>query len=255
MRYEVLGPLRVLHGGEPVPITAPKMEVLLAALLIRANQVVPLEQLVAEIWGENPPRRAAATVYVYVSNLRKLLADQDDGQCPIETRAPGYMLRAQDDELDLHEFQRLADEGRKNVRAGRHEQGCAAFEAAVTLWRGPALRELREGPIVNEFAIWLEDLRLECTEMLVEASLRLDRHREMVSLLRGLVREQPLHEAFYRQLMSALYRCERRADALAVYQTARRVLNAELGLEPGKQLRELQQFILLSDVVDLQEAN
>ncbi len=244
MRYEVLGPLRVVKDGEVLGLSARKMEIVLAALLIRADQVVSVEQLITEVWGGSRPRRVHAALYVYISQLRKMLGAGSPS--PIVTRAPGYLLRTGTDEFDLHVFQRLADEGRAHARDGRHEEARAAFAAALGLWRGPALGELREGPIINGFAIWLEENRLECNELLVESSLRLGRHRELVSGLQRLIGEHPLHEAFYRQLMLALWRCERRADALTVYQTARTTLSRELGLEPGIRLRELQRSILAS---------
>lgn len=244
MKYEVLGPLRVVRGEENLGLSARKMGIVLATLLIRADQVVSVEQLITEVWGGSPPRRVHAALYVYISQLRKLLGA--GGPSPIVTRAPGYVLRTGTDQLDLHVFQRLVGEGREHARHDRHEDARDAFEQALELWRGPALSELREGPIINGFAIWLDETRLECSELLVESSLRLGRHRELVSVLQRLIGEHPLHEAFYRQLMLALWRCERRADALAVYQAARTTLSRELGLEPGGQLRELQQSILAS---------
>lgn len=220
------------------------MEIVLATLLIHANQVVSTEQLIGEIWGEHPPRRATAAVYVYISQLRKLLSPQCGSSAPLATRSPGYLLSVESSDLDLHLFEQLVGEARQHVRSGRDEQACTALDAAMALWRGPALHELRNGPIINGFAIWLEEARLECTEMQIEANLRLGRHRETVSSLRELVRQHPLHEAFYRQLMLALWRSERRADALGVYHRARETLAKELGLEPSRQLGELQQAIL-----------
>ncbi|MUN39466.1 activator protein [Actinomadura sp. NEAU-AAG5] len=255
MRYEVLGSLSVTDGGKSLAVTAPKMEVVLAALLIRADQVVSVDQLVTEMWGGSRPRRATAALYVYVSQLRKLLTGRTGTAGPIVTRTPGYVLRTGSDELDLHEFQRLVREGRQHMRRDEYELASRAFESALGLWRGPALSELREGPIINGFAIWLDEVRLECHEMLVETNLRLGRHREMVSLLHELIQDHPLHEAFYRQLMLALYRSERRADALAVYQSARAALNKELGLEPGRHLREMQRSVLAAaDVLDVRPA-
>jgi SARP family transcriptional regulator, regulator of embCAB operon len=252
VRYEILGSLKVTNRDESVSISARKMQVVLATLLIRADQVVSTEQLTAEIWGEDRPLRATAALYVYVSQLRKLLSTPGRRESPIVTQAPGYVLRTEPGELDLHMFRRLAGDGRAMMRAGRSEEARAALEQALALWRGPALRELRNGPIINGFVIWLDEMRLECTELLVEANLRLGRHRELVSFLHQLIREHPLHEMFYRQLMLALCRCERRADALSVYRSARETLSTELGLEPGSGLRRLQQAILSAhDDLDL----
>ena len=255
MKYEVLGSLRVIKDGNSLTVSAPKMEIVLGTLLIRANQVVSIEQLGTEIWGADPPQRATAALYVYISQLRKLLTGEPGRFGPIVTRAPGYLLRTEQDEVDLQIFQRLVADGRESMRAERYEEARSAFQQALALWRGPALSELREGPIINGFAIWLEEIRLECNELLVEAKLRLGRHRELISVLHRLIGEHPLHEAFYWQLMLALYRSERRADALDVYRKARATLNRELGLEPGRRLRELQQSILVSgDALDIRPA-
>ena len=253
MRYEILGPLRVTDGTQTLPVSGPKIRVVLATLLIRSGQIVPLEDLIGEVWGEHPPRRATAALYVYVSQLRKLLGA--DGEGPIHTETPGYVLRTGPDELDLQQFQTLAARGRQSMRDTRLDQARTAFEEALALWRGPTLIELQNGPIVSGFALWLEEMRLECTELLVEANLRLGRHREQVGFLQGLVRDHPLYEAFHRQLMLALYHSERRADALMAYRSARTVLNRELGLEPGRRMRELHQSILRStDDLDVRHA-
>lgn len=244
MKYQILGPLRVTNNAGNVAIRARQMEVVLATLLIRADQVVSPEQLVTEIWGENPPRRSTAAIYVYISQLRKLLSPQGGEDSPIVTQSPGYVLRAEPGDLDLHLFERLVGEGRKLIRLGHDEKARVELEAAMALWHGPALVELRNGPIINGFAIWMEELRLECTEMQIEANLRLGRHREFVGMLQELIRVHPLHEAFYRQLMMALWHSERRADALGVYRLARETLSRELGLEPGRRLRELQRAVL-----------
>lgn len=247
VRFEVIGPLRVVNGDETVTVRARKMEILLATLLIRAGQVVSLDQLVTEIWDHNPPRRATAALYVYISQLRKLLGTPGRTESPIMTRAPGYVLSPGEDELDLEILQRLVNKGRDAAREGRHPDAAAAFGDALGLWRGPVLSELRDGPIVTGFVTWLEEVRLECTEKMVEANLALGRHHELIGFLYTQVAEHPLQEALYRQLMQALYRSERRADALGVYATARKVLQSELGLEPGRALRDLQRSILLAD--------
>jgi DNA-binding SARP family transcriptional activator len=239
----------VVKDGEIVTVSARKVEIVLATLLIRANQVVSIEQLSTEIWGEHPPQRATAALYVYISQLRKLLSPATGGPGPIITRAPGYLLRFDRDELDLAVFESLVARGREFMREQRYEAARAEFERALAMWRGPVLSDLREGPIINGFAFWLEEIRLECNEMLVEAKLRLGRHRELVSVLRQLTAEHPLHEAFYRQLMLALDHSERRADALDVYAKARATLQRELGLEPGPHLRELWRSIQRSGEV------
>lgn len=243
MRFEILGSLRIVNGRSSVMIGAPKMETILAALLIRSDQVVSIDQLVTEVWGETPPHRATAALYVYISQLRKLLSP-DSEKMIIETRAPGYVIRSADTDIDFHGFMRLVGDGRTHFRADRYDQAGRYFEQALQLWRGPALCDLREGPIINGFGSWVDEVRLETIEMLNETDLALGRHRELVSRLYALAREHPFHETFYRQLMLALYRSERRADALRVYQNARKVLHSELGIEPGPPLQRLQRDIL-----------
>jgi SARP family transcriptional regulator, regulator of embCAB operon len=247
MRFEILGPLRVIDRDEVLTISAEKMEVLLATLLIRSGQVVSLNQLITEIWSEAPPRRATDALYVYISQLRKLLDRARPAESAIVTVAPGYRIELGHDELDLTIFQRHVHEGRAAARDGRRQDAARYFGQALDLWRGPTLIELRNGPIVTGFVSWLEEMRLECTERLMHSNLELGRHRELVPELFSLTAEYPLHEAFYRQLMLALYRSERRGDALRVYRSARRVLQDELGLEPGRALGDLQQRILAAD--------
>ncbi|SNQ48350.1 DNA-binding transcriptional activator of the SARP family [Frankia canadensis] len=246
-RYAVLGPLRVFGEEREIEISARKMEILLAVLLIRANQVVSLSQVMAELWGEAPPRRATASVHVYVSNLRKLLSWPDGDDNPIYTRNPGYMLTMGDDELDLHTFQREVEQGRGHVRERRYEQAARCLRAGLELWRGPAFNEYREGPIVSGFVGWLEESRLECVELLIDAELAMGRHRQLVGQLLALTAEYPLREFFHHRLMLALYRCGRQAEALGVYRAVRSTLDRELGLEPGRQLRDLHGAILTAD--------
>lgn len=248
MRYELLGPLRVVNEeGEIATIGAQKIETLLAALLIRSDQVVATDQLMTEIWGERVPRRATAGIHVYVSQLRKFLARCGGSGGPVVTRPPGYVLRSGDDELDYQSFLALVDKGREHAREGCHERASTCFENALGLWRGPALGDLSHGPIVEGFVTWLTETRLECTEMLIDAQLELGRHRELVGRLYSLTAEYPLRESFSRQLMLALYRSERQADALDVYRSVRRTIHDELGLEPCRALQELQQGILTAD--------
>ncbi|GGV49252.1 hypothetical protein GCM10010495_78740 [Kitasatospora herbaricolor] len=248
MRYEILGSLRVDTGSSTSTVNARNMEVVLATLLVRTEEVVPIPQLAHEIWGDAPPRRHLAAIHVYISQLRKLLADADRPESVIATRSPGYVLRlGPDDRLDSEEFQQLMQSGRKAARAGRPEEAAVAFEAALELWRGPALGDLRAGPILDGFTTWAEEARLECVGMHIDAGLASGRHRELIGRLYSLVAEHPLHEAFHRQLMIALYRSERQADALRVYRSAHRILTAELGIEPGRALREVQRAILAAD--------
>jgi DNA-binding SARP family transcriptional activator len=244
MNYELLGTLRLVDGNSSSFISAQKVEILLATLLIRADHVVTASQLMGEIWGDRLPRRANAGLHVYISDLRKFLSRSGRPEGPIVTRSPGYMLRQGSDRLDSQSFLELMDLGRKSLKDQRYEEASECFESGLALWRGSVLGDIGTGPILRSFATRLTEARMECTEMLVDSQLQLNRHRDLVGLLFTLITENPLREAFYRQLMLALYRSERRADALKVYQTARSILIEELGLEPCTPLRELHTAIL-----------
>ncbi|WP_218579169.1 AfsR/SARP family transcriptional regulator [Phytohabitans houttuyneae] len=243
----MLGPIRVLDGDTAHEVSARKIEVLLAVLLVRAGQVVAPGQLMTEIWGEDLPRRATAGLHVYISQLRKFLARPGQADSPIVTTQPGYVLRLGSDQLDVQDFKRLVADGRASRRAGLPEQAFTRYQEALALWRGPALGDQRSGPVLTAFAGWAELARLECAEELVECAFDLGRHREYVGYLYAMTTENPFREAFYRQLMLALYRSGCQAEALQVYQTARSVLNDEFGLEPCRTLRDLQRAILLGD--------
>ena len=247
MRYEVLGPLRVSNGETGRPVSAPKMGVLLTVLLVRAGRVVPTHELITEIWGDFPPRQAVATIQVYVSQLRKILRSPGPDASPILTRQGGYLLRLGSDEWDVGVAERLIQRGRTHLALADHQAAQAALGAALDLWRGPIAGEPEYGPIIARFAKQMEELRLECLELLIDARLGLGQHRQLVGQLYALTEEFPLRETFSRQLMLALYRSERQADALTVYRVARHTFNAELGLEPSRTLASLHRAILAAD--------
>ncbi|AZK92697.1 activator protein [Streptomyces sp. SID5473] len=247
MKFEMLGNLRMRDGERYLEPRARKVGILLAALLLRANQVVSIDRLVLEIWGERPPRRATAALHVYVSQLRKLIPPDGTSGHPIVTRSPGYLIRVNPGELDVDVFRELLDRGRRLMRTGDYHGAIAAFEQAQAFPRGDEPARLGDGPIVSGFATWLAEARLEMLETTTECRLMLDHHHELVPGLHALLREYPLHEAFYRQLMLALYRCDRRADALQTYRKARTLLQNEIGLEPCASLRELHHAILHDD--------
>jgi DNA-binding SARP family transcriptional activator len=247
MKFDLLGQLRVVKNGTPSFISARKIETVLAVLLIRADHVVTMDQLIQEIWGDRPPRRAAAGLHVYISQLRKLLQEPGDVGSPVLTCSPGYLFRTRDYELDFQVFLDLVSQARACLREDDREQAVRLLQWALGLWRGPALGDLRIGPIVNSFVTWLEETRIECVETLVDIRLELGAHREVVGNLYSLIAEHPLHEAFYRQLMLALYRANRQADALNVYRMARATVHEELGVEPCRDLQDLHRAILTAD--------
>ncbi|MCK9902520.1 AfsR/SARP family transcriptional regulator [Frankia sp. Cpl3] len=200
-----------------------------------------------EIWDCEPPRRATAAVHVYVSQLRKFLLRPNVSGNPIGTRPGGYQLMRGDDEIDLHDFQRFMQRGRTDARAGRHAEAVENFDAALRIGRGPVLADLRDSAMISAFVTWIEEMRLECVEARIDSALLLGRHRELVGQLYSLTAEHPQRESFHRQLMLALYRSERQADALRAYGRVRDILRGDLGLDPGLPLRELHDAILAAD--------
>ena len=238
----MLGALAVQRDSEDLPLGGPKQRALLAILLLNANTAVSRDRLIDGIWGERPPPTAAHTLDNYISRLRKTLGD---GR--VSRRAPGYVLQVMPDELDLDRFERLLALGREHLAAGDAGQAARDFRAALALWRGPALADLRFEPFAVAEADRLEELRLQALEYRIEADLALGAGSELVPELEALVREHPLRERPLGLLMLALYRAGRQAEALAAYQAGRRRLAEELGLEPGPELRELQRKILEHD--------
>ncbi|MFL5932345.1 MAG: BTAD domain-containing putative transcriptional regulator [Gaiellaceae bacterium] len=241
MEYRVLGSLEVLDGsGRALPLGGARQQTVLGSLLLRAGRTVPLELLVDELW-EKPPETAAKTVQVYVSRLRRLLAPG-----AIESRSGGYALLLDGDRLDLTQFERLADEGRDALSAADCERAASLLREALALWRGPALGGLPAEALRRE-AESLEEARLQTLEDRVEADLGRGREREVVGELRALVAEHPFRERLCGQLMRALYAAGRQAEALEVYREARTLLDEELGLEPGAELRDLERRMLSHD--------
>lgn len=239
--FRILGPLEV-HGDEPVAVTARRQEVVLALLLLSANQVVPLETLIHGVWGVTPPTTARAQVQTAVSVLRRSLARAGLGE-RVRMRGPGYSVDVAPGELDLHVFDDLIARGRAASLAGRPEVARAAFRPALALWRGEPLAGV-ESDAVEARLVRIADRRVEALEECIDAELRLGLHREVLGEIRALAEEYPLRERPAGQLMLALCRCGRQAEALAVYQQVRRTFVRELGLEPSAQLHRLELAIL-----------
>jgi YVTN family beta-propeller protein len=242
MEFRILGPIEVTEAGRSVALGPAKQRALLAALLVHANEAVSTERLIDELWGEGPPAKAAKSVQVYVSQLRKALGD---GR--LETSGRGYLLHVPVGTLDAERFQTLLAEGREALAGGEASRAAETLGAALALWRGPALSDVAYEPFAQAEIARLEELRLAALEERIEADLALGRHADLVAELEGLVRAEPLRERLRAQLMLALYRSGRQADALDVYQESRRVLVEELGLEPSRRLQELERAILTQD--------
>jgi YVTN family beta-propeller protein len=228
MDFRILGPLEVVDEGRPVSIRRGKEQALLAYLLLHPNQVVPSERLIDELWGERPPATAPKILQNAVSHLRKQLGD---GR--LLTRDPGYLLQLEPDELDAHRFERLTREGRP--------------QDALGLWRGTPLLELRDERFADDARRHLDEQHAATLEDRIDHDLAAGKSSELIPELEHLTTTHPLRERLHGQLMLALYRSGRQADALDHYQRARRTLETQLGLQPGPQLQQLQQQILNHD--------
>jgi predicted ATPase/class 3 adenylate cyclase/DNA-binding winged helix-turn-helix (wHTH) protein len=246
MDFRILGPLEVLDEGRAVALGGGKQRSLLALFLVHANETLATDRLIDELWGARPPANAAKTVQMQISRLRKALA-AGAGDDLIVTRERGYELRLDPERLDSHRFERLTVEGTGELAAGRPEPAAEALERALSLWRDAPLADLSYEAFAQGEIARLEDLRAGALEQLIEAKLALGRHGEVIPQLEALIAEYPYRERLRAQLMLALYRCERQADALQAYQDARRQLVEELGIEPGERLRELERAILAQD--------
>ena len=249
IEFRVLGPLEVWRGGQQLGVRGAKPRALLAMLLLHAGEAVSTDRLIDALWGERPPASAENALQAHVAALRRAL-DPDrqnrgaDGV--LITRAPGYLFRVADDELDIAHFERLVAEGRSALQA---DPAAAAglLGEALGLWRGPALAEFAFESFALPEAARLEALRLGALEDRVEADLALGRHGEVVPELEGLLAEHPLRERLAGQLMLALYRCGRQGDASRVFHATRSRLVEELAMEPEPSLRRLLERILEQD--------
>jgi predicted ATPase/DNA-binding SARP family transcriptional activator len=241
MEFRLLGAFEVEDGGRVLALGGPKPRALLVSLLLRANSVVAREVLIEELWVGDPPASAAHSLEVYVSRLRRLLPGR------LETREGGYLLRVDPAEVDATRLEELLDAARRARAAGDAMRAMDRVDAALALWRGPALSGLElVGALAGETAR-LEELRLLCLEERAESALAAGRHVEIIPELESLASRHPLRERIRGQLMLALYRCGRQADALAEYRRARSQLVDELGIEPGVALRELERAILCQE--------
>jgi DNA-binding SARP family transcriptional activator/tetratricopeptide (TPR) repeat protein len=242
MEVRLLGSLELVEGGLPVAVGGVRQRAVLALLVLHANQVVPAERLLVELWGEDAPPTAVNALQAAVSRLRRVLP-----QGRLLTRPVGYVFRAAPDEVDVQRFERLLADGREALARGVPDEAAGTLRRALALWRGPALADFRFDPFAQAEIARLEELRLVCVEERVEADLALGAVGELVGELQRLTAEQPLRERLRGQLMVALYRSDRQADALEAYRELRSVLAEELGLEPAPALRELEAAILRQD--------
>jgi DNA-binding SARP family transcriptional activator len=239
VEFRVLGPLQVLVDGGELELRRPKQRALLALLLLRVGEVVSADRLVEELWAGKPPKTAVGSLQNLVSGLRKQL-----GAGSIQTHAPGYRLVLDPEQVDLNRFERLVSRAGETEEAQRR---ASLLREALALWRGPALADLALEPFAQIEIVRLEERRTAAREDLLDAELELGRHAQLVGELEALVSEHPLRERLRGQLMLALYRSGRQAEALEAYRLARETLVEELGIEPASELQQLEQSILRHD--------
>ncbi len=242
MDFRILGPVEVWHDGTHIPITAPMQRAVLTTLLVRPSEVVSVDSIIDQLWGPEPPHTAQVTIRNYVQRLRRALPEP-----VLDTVQPGYRLTIQPQDVDANRFASLVERARESA-SPNPVQAAQLFDEALHLWRGTPLADLGDVPMRLVHAPRLEELYLGALEESFEVRLRLGWHARLVPELTALANAYPLRERLCRQLMIALYRCRRSAEALARYQTIRDRLVEELGVEPGPELRRLQESILREDL-------
>jgi DNA-binding SARP family transcriptional activator len=251
MEYRILGPLEVREADRVISLRGTRQRELLAVLLLHANEIVSSDRLIDDLWEGDPPPTATKMIQNGVSQLRKLLEPEEAGAAGVEqrlvTRSPGYLLRIGPGELDSDRFERLAAEGRKELAAHAYGAAVERLREALAVWRGPALGDFSDATFARAEAARFEELRCATTEDRIDAELALGRHADVVAELEALVAQNPLRERLRGQLMLALYRSGRQAEALQVYQQTRNTLVEELGLEPGPALQRLEKAVLTQD--------
>lgn len=250
MEFLILGPLEAHDGGRTLPLGGARQRALLAMLLLHANEVVSSDRLLEALWEGTDSDDGAKALQVAVSRLRKTLDPGRSAGVPgglVVTRPPGYELRLDPDQLDLDRFERLVAEARTALAAADPATAARLLHDALALWRGPPLADLTYEPFAQPEIARLDELRMAAVEVRIEADLALGRHTELVGELEAMVKEHPLRERLCRQLMLALYRSGRQGEALEAYQRARRGFVEELGIEPSRDLRQLEEAILRQD--------
>ncbi|HEY2202601.1 MAG TPA: AfsR/SARP family transcriptional regulator [Solirubrobacteraceae bacterium] len=240
--FRILGTFEVLEDDQPLTLGSPRQRALLAILVLRRGEVLSSDRLIDELWGEQPPSSAIKIVQGCISQLRKIL-----GEGVLITRGGRYQLAVAPDQLDAERFSRLADAGREALAAGDPAMAVELFASGLSLWRGDALADFAYERFAQSEAARMEEERLGALEDRIDAELALARHHEITAELEDLCRHHPYRERLLSQLMIALYRDGRQADALEAYRTGRQAFGAELGLEPGPRLRALERQILDQD--------
>ncbi|MGW6943369.1 AfsR/SARP family transcriptional regulator [Streptomyces xanthophaeus] len=253
MEIQLLGPLCATVKGVSIVPNAGKPRQIFTLLALYPGRVMPVSTLMEEIWGTEPPPSAMTTLQTYIMQLRRCLGTAMGPEAPGEaknilaTRHGGYLLQTPPESVDVHSYERLVVEGREAFEQGEDERAARAFRQALALWQGPALVDVRLGPILEIEVMRLEESRLVTVERRIDADLRLGRHAELIVELTDLIARHPQHEGLHAQAMLALYRSGRQASALDVYRKVRERLIEELGVDPSPQLQLLHQAMLAVD--------
>lgn len=253
MDIQVLGPLNADINGVSIVPTAGKPRQILALLAFYPGRVMPVPTLMEEIWGTNLPRSAMTTMQTYILQLRRRLGTAMGPDAPgsakdvLATRHGGYLLQIPPESVDVHRYEQLVAAGQSAFDAGEDERAAGLFRKALDMWQGPALVDVRVGPVLEIEVVRLEESRLGTIERRIDADLRLGRHSELLAELTDLIARHPQHEGLHSQAMVALYRSGRQAAALDVYRRLRARLIEELGVEPSPQLQRLHQAMLTVD--------
>jgi DNA-binding SARP family transcriptional activator len=219
----------------------------LSLLVARSNETVSVDTLIDELWGEQVPRSALTTLQTYVYHLRKMLTHDlrvPEAERLLVTRPPGYAIVVDQSAVDVSAFGRLVKEGTRHLVDGDNDLAAGRLSEALNLWRGPAFAGMRSGRVLEAHATYLEETRVAAIGLRIEAHQRLGRYWELIPELRSLIAKNPLNEGFHAQLIGALCRCGRRAEALQAYQRLWHVLDSELGVEPAPAVQRLHHEVL-----------
>jgi SARP family transcriptional regulator, regulator of embCAB operon len=247
LTYRVLGSLQVRINGRECTPQASKVRQVLALFLLRSNQIITVDSIIAELWGDCPPRTAVTTAQTYIYQLRKLIAKYGDERLAgetLRTTPPGYTIIVTNEQLDCVQFECIVEQARALLVAGETSRAAVLLRQALRMWNGPALTGVEHGRWLQSHVAHLEEMRMLALELRVRAEMRLGYHRELIPELKSMVQNHPYHEWLHAQLMIALQRSGRRGDALSAYHEVRRLLSSELGVEPSADLQRVHQKVL-----------
>lgn len=244
--YAILGPLHMVVNGEVRSVRSRNLSIILTTLLVKAGNVVTVDDLIGEVW-EQPPVRARDAIYVYISKLREQLDDKSQDGI-IRSQFPGYQMRLHGEQLDLHIFHRHRSEGHRSMANGDTNSALRSWKSALSLYRGSLLAGNYSGPILGSLDSWLQQSRVDCIEMTAWSQLSAGLFHEAIDFLTLHLTQYPLNEIMYQQLMLAFFLSRHRAQSIGIYQRASRILSNKLGVNPGGELCAMREIVLADDV-------